>query len=1579
MNTEGESHAEPGSAPPRPAGGQQEPGRRQPFLLKFSDALRPLGDPQSIRAEAARQLGLELAVDRAFYAEVDEQGRAFFAFDYCSEGMKAVAGRYRLDDFGVAAADALRAGRTVVVPDIEGWTRLSRAEKQRCRRFALRACLKVPLVKDSQLVAFFALHQSGPREWTDAEVALTTEVAERTWAMVERAKAETALRISDEKYRSLFEAIDEGVCLSEVIYADDGNVSGLRYLEVNPAFERHTGLHGVIGKTTGEVLPNLESHWLDAIARVIQTGQPVRMENYLSDLGRWYDLQHSRVGGPGSTLLATVFADITERKRVESTTSRLAAIVESSDDAIIRKDLDGIIQTWNAGAERMFGYAASEVIGKPVTILMPPDRVNEEPGILARIRSGQRVDHYETIRQRKDGSLLDVSLTVSPIVGGDGTVVAASKIARDITQRKRVEALLRERDEGQTFLLRLTDALRGESDPDALARIAINCVARQLHLDRAYVARVYSGEDMAVIGPEYRRKGLKSIAGSVHISDFPESYRQVREGTLMVSDVASDPLLSERDRQSLAAIDLAGFVCVGVCKGELDLVWALVAGSAKPRVWTLGEIALVQEVAERAWAAIERARADAALVASEQRYRTLFNSIDEGFCTVEVLFDENGKPFDYRFLSTNTAFEQQTGLHDAVGRRMRAMVPQHESHWFEVYGRIARTGKPERFEQRADALGRWYEVFAFPLGPPNQLGILFRDVLERKRAESNAALLDGISREVAIRSTPDDIMWVVGSRANTWLDVSACIFADVDDTRGEVTIRHGWNARDVPSLKQTFRLDDYLSSEFARASRAGEMVIVRDTTADDRTDAAACAELQIGAFVTVPFHRDGHWIAYLAMADSKPRDWREDEIAVFRQITDRVVPRIERARAEERLRESEEKYRSLFQTMGQAYVEAEVVRDSDGEAIDWRFVEVNPAFERVVDLPAERVRGGLAHEVSPDLENWWVEAADRVVRGRRPERVEHEIAKLGRWLECYFYPAEGERFIALCEDITERKQAEAALRGREERQKFLLEFSDALRAAPDEDAVASAAARLLAEEMKLDRSFVTTLDEARECQEVIHEFHHPDLVPIPVTLRTSDVPAVLGDALQHTLVFDDAARDDRLTDPDRRSLAEMNCGALIASPLRRESGPIGCFVGMTAQPRRWLPSDIALIEAVSERTWTAIERGRAETALREREVELQRVSQAKDEFIAMLSHELRNPLAPIANTLQLMKLRAPDVLVRERAVIEGQVRHLTGLVNDLLDVARITSGKVELESESMDIREVVAAAVEIVQAVMEAHQQSLHVQVEDGLMVSGDRRRLVQVLVNLLANAAKYSPPDRNVWLSAAAENGEVVVHVRDEGQGIPADLLSRIFESFTQGKQSLDRSRGGLGLGLAIVRNLVMLHGGSVSAASEGHYKGSEFTVRLPLLEGSQPTEAPAMQAEPANGEPATADSERIKVLIVDDYAPAADSLAMLLQEMGYRTHVVNDGAAALQAVKIFKPQVALVDIGLPVIDGYEVAQTVRRMPDWKRLPLIAVTGYGQPGDHARVMEAGFDEHVVKPLDASRISEMIEQMLAAS
>ena len=259
-------------------------------------------------------------------------------------------------------------------------------------------------------------------------------------------------------------------------------------------------------------------------------------------------------------------------------------------------------------------------------------------------------------------------------------------------------------------------------------------------------------------------------------------------------------------------------------------------------------------------------------------------------------------------------------------------------------------------------------------------------------------------------------------------------------------------------------------------------------------------------------------------------------------------------------------------------------------------------------------------------------------------------------------------------------------------------------------------------------------------------------------------------------------------------------------------------------------------------------------------------------------------------------------------------------------------------------------------------------------MVRGDRRRLVQVLVNLLGNAAKYSPPDRNVWLSAKAEDGQVVLRVRDEGQGIAPDLLPRIFESFIQDERALDRSRGGLGLGLSIVRSIVLLHGGSVAAASDGAYKGSEFTVRLPLLDRTHAGAATEQDALPAK---AAALAERIRVLVVDDYAPAAKNLALLLQEMGYRTAVASDGAAALATMQAFNPQVALVDIGLPVIDGYEVAQTVRRTAGFEHLPLVAITGYGQASDRARAIAAGFNEHLVKPLDAMHVSELIERLVA--
>ncbi|HET7370342.1 MAG TPA: ATP-binding protein [Gammaproteobacteria bacterium] len=379
------------------------------------------------------------------------------------------------------------------------------------------------------------------------------------------------------------------------------------------------------------------------------------------------------------------------------------------------------------------------------------------------------------------------------------------------------------------------------------------------------------------------------------------------------------------------------------------------------------------------------------------------------------------------------------------------------------------------------------------------------------------------------------------------------------------------------------------------------------------------------------------------------------------------------------------------------------------------------------------------------------------------------------------------------------------------------------------------------------------------------------------------------------------------------------------------------------------------------------------TERKEAERAVEATNRAKDEFLAMLGHELRNPLQPIMNTLQLMELRKPDALADERAIVESQVRHLASMVDDLLDVSRIARGKIELKKAPLDIGDIIARAIETAQPMLQEHEQNVHTAIEDGLMVNGDRRRLIQVITNLLTNAAKYSQSGRHIHISSGTERDQVVIRVRDQGIGIDSALLPNVFESFTQDAQSIERSRGGLGLGLSIVRNLVGLHGGTVEAHSEGRGEGSEFVVRLPLLERRRRIDRrrpePLAETKPAAG------NNPVRVLIVDDYVNAAESLAALLQDDGFETYVAHDGATAIEAAADFKPAVALIDIGLPVMNGYEVARRLRAIPELRETRLVAATGYGQEGDRQRSRKAGFDEHLVKPLDPKGVGTLIHEL----
>jgi PAS domain S-box-containing protein len=364
-------------------------------------------------------------------------------------------------------------------------------------------------------------------------------------------------------------------------------------------------------------------------------------------------------------------------------------------------------------------------------------------------------------------------------------------------------------------------------------------------------------------------------------------------------------------------------------------------------------------------------------------------------------------------------------------------------------------------------------------------------------------------------------------------------------------------------------------------------------------------------------------------------------------------------------------------------------------------------------------------------------------------------------------------------------------------------------------------------------------------------------------------------------------------------------------------------------------------------------------------------SRAKDEFLAMLGHELRNPLSPIVTALELMKLQSPDESELTRTIIERQVQHLIRLVDDLLDVSRIARGKVELKTETVEIAEVLAKGIEMASPLVEqrAHKLNVHVPAR-GLRVNVDPMRLSQVISNLLANAAKYTPPGGEITVDAEQVDDDVVLRVRDTGIGVAPEVLPRIFELFVQDSQTIDRSQGGLGIGLTIVRNLVERHGGSVSAHSAGPGRGSEFVVRLPWV-------APADQAAPPDAAPASPVRAPLRagaarVLVVDDNEDGSMMLAAALAHKGHDTRVAHDAPTALRVAAEFLPDIAVVDIGLPVMDGYELAAHLRGLPGLAGLRLIALTGYSQESDRRKSREAGFRRHLVKPVDLDALEDAL-------
>lgn len=549
--------------------------------------------------------------------------------------------------------------------------------------------------------------------------------------------------------------------------------------------------------------------------------------------------------------------------------------------------------------------------------------------------------------------------------------------------------------------------------------------------------------------------------------------------------------------------------------------------------------------------------------------------------------------------------------------------------------------------------------------------------------------------------------------------------------------------------------------------------------------------------------------------------------------------------------------------------------------------------------------------------------------------------------------------VTVIEDVSERVIHETALRARAREQATLAELSQRALVGGDFATLAKESVQALAILLDVPHHQIHLLDcEGRST--VTGENQAPPFIRTLCDFTSKAIEPV---------VIDDVAAESRMAFPSNAPFVSA-----VSVPVFRGKKPYGILVLHKSVRQGFSDETVRVLQSVANMLGFAVEREHLEQQLRHRAESLAEEAQRKDEFLAMLAHELRNPLAPIRNAVQIIRMKgfASPSVQQANEIIDRQVQQMVRLVDDLLDVSRISRGKVQLRIEKTDLNSIVARAVESVRPLIDARKHELTLAMAmPTVWLNGDSARLVQILSNLLNNAAKYTDSGGRLWLTAERSGDDAVLRVRDSGIGIRSDLLPKIFDLFVQSDRDLDRSEGGLGIGLTLARRLVEMHGGSLSATSAGLGLGSEFVVRLPALVESERISETASGGETRKIPPAA----RRRVLVVDDNVDAAASLAMLLQLQMHEVHLAHDGQSALAEAEKFRPEVIFLDIGLPGMDGYEVARTLRRKIGHEDLVLVAMTGYGQEDDRRASQAAGFDGHLVKPADLAAVSGYLKHV----
>jgi PAS domain S-box-containing protein len=1082
----------------------------------------------------------------------------------------------------------------------------------------------------------------------------------------------------------------------------------------------------------------------------------------------------------------------------------------------------------------------------------------------------------------------------------------------------------------RAFLLELGDTLRVLSDPIEIQAAASRLTGQHLGVARAYYCECDDSARRCVIHRDHVRAGETSVAGVYRVEDFPVLHGMARDQTgrtLVISDAASSPVLAEKDRASLAAIGITAIVIAPLVKGDL-LRGAFVISDPAPRDWQPGELALVEAVAERTWEAVERARAEAALRDGEKNTRSLFDAMDEGFAVLELVRDAGGRAVDFRWIMSNRALERVTGLRrdNAIDRLASELFPGEYAWWVRTYAEVVDTQTIKRFRQGAVSLGRTWDLTAFPYGG-DRCAVLYDDVTERMRIDE--ALRDSEARKTfllklsdALRplGEPAEIELAASRVLGEHLGVNRVLYAEIVDEEVAVIERDWVNG--LPSIAGRAPVAAY-GPDVAQALARGETLVIADVATDIRLAESsrwAFAASGIAALIAASLIKDGRWVAAFAAHSAAPRAWTESEIALFHETAERTWAAVERARTEAALHRSESIRRVALES-GRMGAWQWNLRD--------RTVTGDPVFMALFGLPPlnEPMSLTVLADLIPPQTLEQLVAISRAVEPPPEREFEIELqltsgSRAGRWVRSRGRARADDPAVlaGVTMDVTERKSAEQTLRDSEARY----------------------------------RSLFNSIDAGFCVLEVIFDDEHA-----PIDFRFLEVNPAFE---RQTGIHDASGRRGREIAPQygEHWLEIYGRVARTGEPVRVENPTLefGRFFDVHAF-RVGAPEQRRVAVLFNDIT----ERKRSAEQLRE-------ADRRKDEFLAMLGHELRNPLAAIRNATELLKLIAPEDprLQRAQGVLERQSTHMTRLIDGLLEVSRIARGKIHLDRETLDLRQIIDAAVESRISQSEARGLELETTVPaQPLWVQGDPVRLTQIVDNLLANAIKFTDVSGSIHVTLSEEAGAAVIRVRDTGVGIRPQMIERLFEPFQQDTQDIARASGGLGLGLALAKGLVELHSGTIEAHSAGPGTGAELVVRVPAT--SSPTARPP-------GRPAAQVRGR-RILIVEDNADAREMLRDILEILRHDIAVAETAGGALDILHARSADVVLCDLGLPDMTGYDLVRIIRGDASLRAIPVVALTGYGQPEDRKRTAEAGFDDHLTKPVSVEALNAVLARLTA--